>query len=205
MKTRTQTNFERLVLPHREMLYAHALSLTRNADEAEDLVQETNLRALRGFENLRSEGPLKSWLITILRNLFINSYRAKRRAPVKVSLDAMENPDAFVATEASPERGVVDKMETEAVSRAVANLPDDYRSVLEMSDMRGLTYQEISETMALPIGTVRSRLSRARSRVRRALFAWRPDAQGSSKMTASRIPIEEPARRRACGGNRLPA
>ncbi|MBC8143061.1 MAG: sigma-70 family RNA polymerase sigma factor [Armatimonadetes bacterium] len=204
MKTRTQSNFERLVLPHRDMLYGQALSLTRNADEAEDLVQETTLRALRGFETLRSEGPLKSWLLTILRNLFINSYRAKRRAPVGVSLDALENPDPFVPTEASPERGVVSRMESEAVNRAVANLPDDYREVLEMSDMRGLSYQEISETMELPIGTVRSRLSRARSRVRRALFAWRPEAQGSSKMASPPVEITEPIRRRACG-NRLPA
>ena len=203
MKTRTQSNFERLVLPHRDMLYGHALSLTRNADEAEDLVQETHLRALRGFERLRSEGPLRAWLLTILRNLFINNYRAKHRAPKSVSLDALENPDPVVPTEPSPERAVFARMESEAVNRAVANLPDDYRTVLELSDMRGMSYQEISDTMALPIGTVRSRLSRARSRIRRALFAWRPEAQGTSKMaSATGTALDDPALRRR-GNSRL--
>ncbi len=203
MTKRTQHNFERLVLPHRDMLYGHALSLTRNAEEAEDLVQETNLRALRGFDSLRSEGPLRAWLLTILRNLFINSYRARVRAPHSVSLDSLENPDPVVPTEPSPERQVFARMESEAVNRAVANLPDDYREVLVLSDMRGMSYQEISDTMALPIGTVRSRLSRARSRVRRALFAWRPEAQGSSKMASVSLADVPAPRTRATP--RLPA
>jgi len=155
MMTRTERNFERMVLPYRDMLYGHALALTRNSDEAEDLVQETTLRALRGFESLRSEGPLRAWLLTILRNLFINNYRAKTRAPQSVSLDALENPDPVVPIEPSPERQVFTRMESEAVNRAVANLPEEYRDVLVMSDMRGLSYQEISVAMDLPIGTVR--------------------------------------------------
>ena len=95
-------DFERMVLPHRDALYGHALSLTRNADEAEDLVQETTLRALRGFESFRSEGPIRAWLLTILRNLFINSYRTRVRAPRSVSLDALENPDPIVPVEPGP-------------------------------------------------------------------------------------------------------
>jgi len=202
MMTRTERNFERMVLPYRDMLYGHALALTHNTDEAEDLVQETTLRALRGFESLRSEGPLRAWLLTILRNLFINNYRARTRSPQSVSLDALENPDPVVPIEPSPERQVFSRMETEAVNRAVANLPDEYRDVLVMSDMRGLSYQEISDAMDLPIGTVRSRLSRARNRVRRALYAWRPDAQGSSKMvTATSSVVGLAARRRV--GSRL--
>ena len=191
-----------MVLPYRDMLYGHALALTRNTDEAEDLVQETTLRALRGFDSLRSDGPLRAWLITILRNLFINTYRAKARAPLSVSLDALENPDPVVPTEPSPERLVFSRMETEAVNRAVANLPDDYRAVLVMSDIRGMTYQQIGTQMGLPIGTVRSRLSRARSRVRRALYAWRPDAQGTSKMAS--VPAARPASRQRAGCH-LPA
>jgi RNA polymerase sigma-70 factor (ECF subfamily) len=193
MLTRTERSFERLVLPYRDTLYVHALALTRNADEAEDLVQETTLRALRGFESLRSEGPLRAWLLTILRNLFINSYRAKKRVPASVSLDALENPDPVVPTEPSPERQVFSRMESEAVNRAVANLPEDYREVLILSDMRGMSYQEISVVMELPIGTVRSRLSRARNRIRRALFAWRPEAQGTSKMSPIAPPMGEPS------------
>jgi RNA polymerase sigma-70 factor (ECF subfamily) len=179
-------DFEALVLPHREALYLHALSLTRNADEAEDLVQETTLRALRSFESFRADGPIRAWLLTILRNLFINAYRTKVRAPRSISLDSLENPDPLVPVEPGPERQVLSRLENEALGCAVNNLPTDYREVLILSDMRGLTYQEISERLELPIGTVRSRLSRARNRVRRALFAWRPDAQGSSKMQPAR-------------------
>ena len=177
-----QRDFEKTVLPHRAALYGHALALTRNADEAEDLVQETTLRALRGFESFRAEGPVRAWLLTILRNLFINSYRSRIRAPRSVSLDALENPDPIVPTEPGPERQVFSRMENEALGLAVASLQSEYREVLILSDMRGMSYQEISAHLELPIGTVRSRLSRARSRVRRALFAWRPDVQGSSKM-----------------------
>lgn len=175
-----------MVLPHRDALYGHALALTHNVDEAEDLVQETTLRALRGFDSFRADGPVRAWLLTILRNLFINKYRSRIRAPRQVSLDALENPDPITPTEPGPERAIFSKLENEALGRAVAALPADYRDVLVLSDMRGLTYQEISEALGLPIGTVRSRLSRARGRVRRALFAWRPDVQR-----------EEPARRRA--------
>lgn len=174
--------FEKMVLPHRDALYGHALALTRNADEAEDLVQETTLRALRGFATFRADGPIRAWLLTILRNLFINSYRSRVRAPRSISLDSLENPDPLVPTQPGPERQVFSRMENEALTRAVANLPADYRTVLVMSDMKGMSYVEISEQLEVPVGTVRSRLSRARNRVRRSLFAWRPDAQGSTKM-----------------------
>ena len=180
--TTTQHNFERMVLPHRDALYGHALALTHNADEAEDLVQETTLRALRGFDTFRADGPIRAWLLTILRNLFINGYRRRVRAPRPVSLDALENPDPLMPCAPGPERQVFSRMEHEALARAVAALPTDYREVLILSDIRGLSYQEISEQVGVPVGTVRSRLSRARSRVRRALFAWRPDVQGTSKM-----------------------
>jgi RNA polymerase sigma-70 factor (ECF subfamily) len=181
----SRQDFEEMVLPHRDALYGHALALTHNADEAEDLVQETTLRALRGFESFRADGPVRAWLLTILRNLFINAYRTRVRSPRSVSLDALENPDPVVPVEPGPERAVFSRLENEALARAVAALPADYREVLVMSDMRGMSYLEISQLLELPIGTVRSRLSRARNRVRRSLFAWRPDAQGSSKMASN--------------------
>lgn len=178
----TLATFERLVLPHREALLGHALALTRNADEAEDLVQETTLRALRGFDTFRADGPMRAWLLAILRNLFINSYRSRSRAPKSVALDSLDNPDPLLPIQASPERQVFSRLESEAIQRAVERLPEDYRTVLMLSDVRGMSYQEISAQLGVPIGTVRSRLSRARSRVRRSLFAWRPEAQGSSKL-----------------------
>ena len=132
-------DFEQMVLPHREALYGHALSLTRNADEAEDLVQETTLRALRGFESFRADGPIRAWLLTILRNLFINSYRSRARAPQSVSLDALENPDPVMPSLPGPERQVLSQMENEALAAAISRLPADYREVLVLSDIRGLT------------------------------------------------------------------
>lgn len=188
MSERELKQFEQMVLPHRDTLYGHALALTHNADEAEDLVQETTLRALRGFASFRAEGPIRAWLLTILRNLYINTYRARIRAPRSVSLDALENPDPFVPIEPSPERQVVTRMEADALALAVAKLPAEYRETLVLSDMQGLTYAEIGVRLNLPVGTVRSRLSRARSRVRRSLFAWRPDAQGASKMSVPAKP-----------------
>ncbi|MDX1933802.1 MAG: sigma-70 family RNA polymerase sigma factor [Capsulimonadales bacterium] len=178
----SQRDFEQAVLVHRDALYGHALTLTHNPDEAEDLVQETTLRALRGFESFRADGPVRAWMLTILRNLFINGYRMRVRSPRPVSLDAMENPDPVMPTLPGPERQVFSHLENEALMRAVANLPEDYRIVLVMSDMNGQSYQEISEYLGVPLGTVRSRLSRARSRVRRSLYAWRPDVQGGNKL-----------------------
>jgi RNA polymerase sigma-70 factor (ECF subfamily) len=100
-------------------------------------------------------------------------------------LDALENPDPVLPCQPSPERRLFVQLENEALQRAVASLPDEYRTVLELSDMQGLSYQEISEELQVPVGTVRSRLSRARNRVRRSLYAWRPDLQGTSKMAYS--------------------
>ncbi len=172
-------DFEGMVLPHREALYGRALALTQNADEAEDLVQETTLRALHGFESFRADGPVRAWLLAILRNLFINTYRSAKRAPRQISLDALCHPDPVTPAEPGPERAVFSKLENEALARAVDALPTGYREVLVRSDIAGMSYQAISAELDLPIGTVRSRLSRARRRLRRALFAWRPDAAGA--------------------------
>ena len=128
----------------------------------------------RGFDSFRADGPIRAWLLTILRNLFINSYRSRSRVPRQVSLDALQHPDPVGPADPGPERQIFSKLENEALERAVAALPRGYREVLVLSDMLGRTYQEISEELGLPIGTVRSRLFRARGRVRRALFAWRP-------------------------------
>lgn len=215
----SRNDFESVVLPHRAALLGHALSLTRNSDEAEDLVQETTLRALRGFATFRDDGPVRAWLLAILRNLFRSDYRARARAPRAVSLDAIEQNGRQAAallvapvrhrgrasennggrplllaggtagacgalvlpSVPGPERAVFSRLENEALNRAVAQLPPCYRDVLVLSDMGGLSYEEIGDRLGVPIGTVRSRLSRARGRVRRALFAWRPDTAASER------------------------
>lgn len=181
--------FERVILPHEQSLFSPAMALTRSSSDAEDLVQETLLRAFDRFETFRQDGSPRAWLHTIMRNLFFNMYRKKSREPKQVSLDvfeptttgtnggvAVETASASQAanTVSSPERIVVGQMESAALLAAVHALPDEYRLVVTMADVQGLPYQDIADTLRIPIGTVRSRLSRGRERVRRAIFAWRP-------------------------------
>lgn len=181
--------FETLILPHEGSLYAPAMALTRSSSDAEDLVQDTLLRAFDRFETFRADGSPRAWLHTIMRNLFFNSYRKKSREPKQVSLEffdpaagSMAGSGTGVATQvspqqptvSSPERQVLSQMEGAAVLKAVRALPDEYRQVVALADIQGLPYQEIAEQLHIPVGTVRSRLSRGRERVRRAVFAWRP-------------------------------
>jgi RNA polymerase sigma-70 factor (ECF subfamily) len=173
----TERTFERLVLPHRNTLYHYALAFTHQADEAEDLVQETMLRALRSFSSFRADGEIRAWLFAILRNYFISVYRSQNAAAVQLSLDTLPNPEIALSQEPGPERRVLSSMEHEAVLQAVAALSPGSRDVLMLSDMCGLSYQEVGDKLGLPLNTVRSRLFYARDRVRRALFSWRPYAQ----------------------------
>jgi RNA polymerase sigma-70 factor (ECF subfamily) len=180
--------FERLILPHESSLYGPAMALTRSASDAEDLVQETLVRAFDRFDTFRADGSPRAWLHTIMRNLFFNAYRKKSREPKQVSLEYFDpatsggigasgvatQVDPYQPTTASPERQVLSQIEGAALLDAVKALPLEYRQVVVLADIQGLPYQEIADKLNIPIGTVRSRLSRGRDKVRRALFAWRP-------------------------------
>ena len=174
--------FETLILPHKSSLYGPALQMTHSASDAEDLVQETILRAFTRFDSFRADGSPRAWLHTIMRNLFINTYRKKNREPRMVSFDSLDDPDTFGSIAdgtmhkpalSSPERVVLSKMEGAALMRAVKSLPQDYREAVMLSDVHGMSYQEIADQLGIPVGTVRSRLNRGRKRVQRALFSWR--------------------------------
>lgn len=182
--------FERVILPHEQSLHGPAMALTRSSSDAEDLVQETLLRAFDRFETFRQDGSPRAWLHTIMRNLFYNAYRKKSREPKQVSLDVFEpattsSASSGIAIEAesptqashavtSPERIVLGQMESAALLAAVKALPEEYQTVVTMADIQGMPYQDIADRLRIPVGTVRSRLSRGRERVRRAIFAWRP-------------------------------
>ena len=166
-------SFERLVEKHRTQLSAYARRLSRNSADAEDLVQETFLRAYTHRHTLRESGSIASWLFVTLRNLFINQRRQRSRHPMAVSIEADTLPEIPDSSLSDPELVIIKQMEQAAVHRATAALPDTYRIALLLADQEGLSYQEISERLGLPLGTVRSRISRARQRVQRALFAWR--------------------------------
>ncbi len=196
--------FETMILPHESSLYAPAMALTRSSSDAEDLVQDTLLRAYDRFETFRADGSPRAWLHTIMRNLFFNSYRKKSREPKQVSLEffdpaagSMAGSGTGVATQvspqqptvSSPERQVLSQMEGAAVLKAVKALPNEYREVVALADIQGLPYQEIADQLHIPVGTVRSRLSRGRERVRRAVFAWRPSEDvAAAPSLASALP-----------------
>jgi len=157
------TAFERYVLPEIEVLLRVANSLTRNHAEAEDLVQDTLLRAYRGIDGFDGRYP-RAWLLTILRNTHIN--RNRRRRP-----DLLRAPDAAtdrMISAASDERtdaGVDDEIDVEII-RALDSLDEPFRQVVELVDIDGLSYAEAAEVLDVPVGTVMSRLHRARSRIR---------------------------------------
>lgn len=166
-------HFEQMVERHRGTLSAYARRLARNTADAEDLVQETLVRAYTHRHTLREAGSIGSWLCVTLRNLFINQTRQRSRQPRPVSVDEGNLPEIPDAGQRDPAHVTVSRLEHAAVERAVSALPDAYRTPLLLADQDGLSYQEIADELGLPIGTVRSRISRARARLRRSLFVWR--------------------------------
>ncbi|MBB6052472.1 RNA polymerase sigma-70 factor (ECF subfamily) [Armatimonas rosea] len=172
--------FETQFLPHLDALYRAALSMTRNPQDADDLVQDTFLRAFQFIDKFQVGTNARAWLFRILTNLFINRYRRAKREPEKTSYDEMEDfflynrlQDAYVSGKSdTPEAAVLNKVQAEAIHEAIGNLPDEYRETVILADVNELSYLEISEILEVPIGTVRSRLSRGRRLVQRALWAF---------------------------------
>jgi len=152
-------------------LYGYAMVLSRNTSEAEDLVQETCLRALRSMEGLRVGGSRKSWLFTILRNIWLNRLRHQRIVGEIVELDANgSEPNEPVDRGPDPHTEYVSKLEREQVRIAIRELPVEFREVIMLREYEDLSYQEIAALLDCPAGTVMSRLARARSRLRELLL-----------------------------------
>ena len=148
-------------------LYGYAVVLSRNRTEAEDLVQETCLRALRGIGQLRQDGNVKSWLFTILRNIWLNQVRQQRTAPETVELDAEENGASEPADKGQDPYAVyASKVEREQMRAAIQQLPVEFREIIILREYEELSYQEIAALLDCPPGTVMSRLARARSKLR---------------------------------------
>ena len=164
--------FERDALPILPGLYGAALRMTRNPSDAEDLIQETFLRAYRGFGGFTEGTNLKAWLYRILTNTFINSYRKRQREPVTVLED--EIPDWYLygteQSEASAETEVLDRMPDADVKEALDALPEQFRMAVWLADVEGFSYKEIAEILDVPIGTVMSRLHRGRKALEKRLW-----------------------------------
>jgi RNA polymerase sigma-70 factor (ECF subfamily) len=151
-------------------LYSYALVLTRNRSEAEDLVQETYVRALGAMGRLRADSNVKSWLFTILRNTWFNQLRQQRTAKL-VALDGEENAMDIAETAKDPYALYVDKMEHAQVRQAIQQLPAGFREIILLREFEELSYQEIATILDCPAGTVMSRLARARASLRMLLSA----------------------------------
>jgi RNA polymerase sigma-70 factor (ECF subfamily) len=173
-----QAEFAELAMPYMSALYSAALRMTRNPSDAEDLVQETYLRAYRGFGGFKEGTNLKAWLYKILTNTFINTYRARKRRPEQVELDDVEDFYLFrrlgglEAAEAarSPEVEVLEAIPDEVVKQALEDLPEQFRMAVLLADIEGFSYKEIAEIMDVPIGTVMSRLHRGRKQLQKRLW-----------------------------------
>lgn len=167
--------FEREALPLLDQLYGGALRMTRNPSDAEDLVQETYIKAFQAFESFTPGTNLKAWLYRIMTNNYINSYRKKQRQPHQSSAD--EVTDYQLLDSASHTSTGLESAEVEAlknlpnkrIAQAMNDLSDDYRMVVYYADVEGLPYKEIAEIMDTPLGTVMSRLHRGRKQLRDAL------------------------------------
>ena len=167
--------FEREVLPLLPNLYSAALRMTRNPADAEDLVQETYLRAYRGFSGFEEGTNLRAWMYRILTNTFINTYRKKQREPVTVQEDDLDEWYLFdrlgeSGVEPSAEAEVIRSMPDEDVQKALEALPEGFRLAVLLADVEGFSYKEIAEILGIPIGTVMSRLHRGRRALEKALW-----------------------------------
>jgi len=161
--------FEREALPHMDALFRLALRLTRNRAEAEDLVQEAYLRAFRFHDRYEPGTQIRAWLFRILRNTFVNRYRATKARPDEVEFDKVEAvydrvvDAAFGGGEApTPEEIVLNDLVDPEIDEAIAALPEEYRTVVVLALVEDLAYREIADVLAIPVGTVMSRLHRGR-------------------------------------------
>jgi RNA polymerase sigma-70 factor, ECF subfamily len=175
-KNEKEREFEREALPHTELLYNYALRMTNNPADADDLLQETFLKAFRFWDKYESGTNIRAWLFRIMKNSYINRYRKETKEPSTVDYGEVENFYSSIK-DASTESN--DLQETlygnlldDDVASAVAELPDDFRTVVILCDIEGLSYEEISEFVDIPLGTVRSRLHRGRKLLRGRLLEY---------------------------------
>ncbi|MCB0620557.1 MAG: sigma-70 family RNA polymerase sigma factor [Saprospiraceae bacterium] len=165
--------FEEEFLPQIDALYNFAYHLTYNEEDSNDLVQETYLKAYRFIDNYREGTNAKAWLFKILKNAFINNYRKKSKQPTKVDYEEVvtyhDEDDSQLTSYMDLREEMFEHMMGDEVTNAINALPVDFRTVILLCDIEGFTYEEISKIVDIPIGTVRSRLHRARNMLKEKL------------------------------------
>jgi RNA polymerase sigma-70 factor, ECF subfamily len=171
-----RVRFETEVLPHLDRLYSAALRYTRDATDAEDLVQETVAKAYRSFHQYREGTNLKAWLYRVLHTTYISMYRKAQRRPQESLQDEIDDfsfyDELSRTTGSSPEREVLDTFTADEVKDALAQLPDTFREAVYLADVEGFSYKEIAQIMDTPVGTVMSRLHRGRKSLQQALHSY---------------------------------
>ncbi len=175
-----QAQFTDLAMEHMPALYTAALRMTRNPSDAEDLVQETYLKAYRAFGSFQEGTNVKAWLYRILTNTYINTYRAKKRRPEETDIDDVENLYLYrrlgglegAESGRSAEDEVLDHFTETEVKEAVESLPEQFRMAVLLGDVEGFSYKEIAEILDVPIGTVMSRLHRGRRALQKRLYEF---------------------------------
>lgn len=175
-----QAEFTDLAMEYMASLYSAALRMTRNPADAEDLVQETYLKAYRAFGGFQAGTNLKAWLYRILTNTFINSYRSKKRRPEQTDIEDVEDLYLYrrlgglegAAAGRSAEDEVMDMFTDDEVKQALESLPEQFRIAVLLADVEGFSYKEIAEIVDVPIGTVMSRLHRGRRALEKALYEF---------------------------------
>jgi RNA polymerase sigma-70 factor (ECF subfamily) len=175
-----QANFEQDAMQYGPQLYSAALRMTRNAADAEDVVQETFLKAYRAYHTFQAGTNLKAWLYRILTNTYINRYRKQARRPTEVDFGEVEDLYLYkrLGSNESPsaarsaEEEVLERFVETDVKAAVEDLPEHFRMPVLLADVEGFSYKEIAEILEIPIGTVMSRLHRGRKALEKALWAF---------------------------------
>jgi RNA polymerase sigma-70 factor (ECF subfamily) len=175
-----QADFADQAMPLMDGLYSAALRMTRNPSDAEDLVQETYLKAYRAFHSFQEGTNLKAWLYRILTNTYINIYRAKKRRPDETDLEEVEDLYLYrrlgglegATAGRSAEEELLDHLTDSEVKDALEALPEQFRMAVLLADVEGFAYKEIAEILDIPIGTVMSRLHRGRKAMQKQLYEF---------------------------------
>ena len=172
------TEFTTEAMQYAQSLYSTALRMTRNQSDAEDLVQETYLKAFRSFGSFETGTNLKAWLFRILTNTFINTYRAKQRRPQESDLGSVEDLflykrlPSLAGLSESAEEQLLDLFPAAEVREAIENLPETFLLPMLLNDVEGFSYKEVAKILDIPIGTVMSRLHRGRKTMQEALYDY---------------------------------
>lgn len=171
-----QEDFEEEIIPHLDAMYNFALRLTSDPSDAEDLVQDTIVKAFRFFSSYEKGTNAKAWLFRILKNSYINNYRKKSKKPSQVDYDEVSTFYETIRAERTDTSDLEDKMFRELIdddiSNALDELPEDFRTVVLLCDVEGFTYEEIANMLDVPIGTIRSRLHRGRNLLKAQLMEY---------------------------------